>query len=119
MAARYRELEMCAHTNALMYKPDKVPRWTKQQVLDRGWQTWQDHDHSCGEKLHKNHGYTNKVDGAEDHELDSSIVHFWEKLDMTEQRNTILKHVTAEREQRMFTHWEQATDLLEPHDPTE
>ena len=39
MAARYRELEMCAHTNSLMYKPDKVPRWNKQTVLDRGWQT--------------------------------------------------------------------------------
>ena len=94
LASRYRELEMCAHTNALKYRPDKVPRWNKQQALDRGWQTWQDHDHSCGEALHKSHGYSNAVDGSEDKDLDSSVVHFWHVLGMPEARKTLLEQVT-------------------------
>ena len=55
LAQRYRELEMCAHTNALSHRPDKVPRWTKQMVLERGWQAWQELDHSCGDELHRTH----------------------------------------------------------------
>ena len=77
LALRYKELEMCAHTNALRYRPNQIPRWTKQQVLERGWEAWQDLKHDCGFKLHKTHGYTTKVDGTEDDQLDSSVVHFW------------------------------------------
>ena len=72
MSLRYREAEMCAHTNSLKYRPGQVPRWTKQNVLDRGWQTWQGFDHKCGDELHKTHGFTNPVDGTEDGALDSS-----------------------------------------------
>ena len=82
-----------------MYRPDKVPRWSQQQVLDRGWQTWQDHDHSCGEQLHKSHGYSNAVDGSEDKDLDSSVVHFWHVLGMPEARKTILEQVTKLKDQ--------------------
>ena len=102
MALHYRELEMCAHTNALKYRPDKVPRWSKQQVLERGWQTWQDHDHSCGEKLHKSHGYSNAVGGSEDKDLDSSVVNFWRVLDMPEVRKTIETQVKQLKDQGLY-----------------
>ena len=117
LASKYRQLEMCAHTNALSYRPDKVPRWTKQQVLDRGWQAWQELDHSCGEKLHRSHGYTTKVDGTDDPILDSSIVHFWHRLDMPDVRRTLAVKVQALVDQEVYTAWSDAKDLIEPHDP--
>ena len=119
MAQRYKEHEMCAHTNSLNLRPHQVPRWTKQQVLLRGWQTWQDHDHSCGEELCLSHGYTNKVDvdGSEDSKLDSSIVHFWSLLNMKEARMKLKGQVRLLQSQCLVTHWSDAADLLEPHDP--
>ena len=117
LAQRYRELEMCAHTNSLKYKPGKVPRWTKQQVLERGWQAWQDLDHRCGEELHRTHGYTTKVDGSQDKFLDSSIAPFWKQLGMRDARLKIATQVKTLMEQKIVREWSDAAELLEAHDP--
>ena len=117
LSHRFKELEMCAHTNNLRMRPDKVPRWTKQNVLDRGWEAWQDLDHTCGEELHRSHGYTNKVDGTEDGGLDSSIVHFWHELEMPAVRKKILEQVKVLMTQKVLNVWDDASDIMEPHDP--
>ena len=111
LALRYKELEMCAHT-----RPNKIPRWTKQQVLERGWEAWQDLKHDCGFKLHKSHGYTTKVDGTEDGGFDSSVVHFWQKLGMKEVRQKIATQVRLLVDQGVYTDWDEASYLMEPHD---
>ena len=57
-------------------RPKQVPKWSKQDVLNRGYEAWCKLDHECGFKLHRTHGYTTAIEG-EDHLLDSSIEQFW------------------------------------------
>ena len=52
---------------AALEPADRVPRSTKQDVLDRGWQVWKEFDHASGVDLHKRLGYTTALDGSEDH----------------------------------------------------
>ena len=80
LESRYKELDMIAHMQSLSSRPDKVPKSTKQDVLDRAWQAWIEFDHSCGAGLHKSLGYTTALDGSEDHCIDTSAAHFWERL---------------------------------------
>ena len=43
---------MSAHTNSLSLRPENVPKCSKQEVLDRGWQSLQELGHSGGSELH-------------------------------------------------------------------
>ena len=43
---------MSAHTNSLSLRPENVPKCSKQEVLDRGWQSLQELGHGGGSELH-------------------------------------------------------------------
>jgi len=94
LAQRYIELEGRDHIEALKHRPKQVPKWTKQHVLNRGYEAWCELDHECGFKLHRSHGYTTKLEN-EEHLLDSSILQFWNhpQLDMPSTRKKLRTQV--------------------------
>ena len=69
----YKALEAEDALEALQLQPEKVPSWSKTDVLARGWQAWNQLDHAAGRDLHISCGYTTALDGTQDHLLDSSI----------------------------------------------
>ena len=110
LAGRYKELGPIAHMQSLSRRPDKVPRETKQYFLDRGWQAWIEFDHSSGAHLHKSLGYTTALDGSEDHCIDTSAAHFWERLEMPAARLGLATEVRRLVDQQVLTQWSDASE---------
>ena len=52
LAQRYRDHAMSAHPNSLSLRPENVPKCSKQEVLDRGWQSLQELGYIGGRELH-------------------------------------------------------------------
>ena len=117
LAKSYIELESRDHTAALTMKHNAVPKWTKQDVLNRGYEAWCELDHECGFLLHQSHGYTTAIE-HEDHLLDSSILQFWHhsQLDMPTTRKKLRTQVEELFESKIITEWADAWMLMEPHD---
>ena len=90
LAQSYIDLEGRDHVTALLDRNNKVPKWTKQDVLNRGYEAWCELDHECGFLLHRSHGYTTAIE-HEEHLLDSSILQFWNhsQLDMPTTRSCV------------------------------
>ena len=57
------------------------------------------------------------MDGSEDHLIDSSAQHFWERLEMPAVRLRIQAEVRRLMEQQVLKYWSDAGDLVEQHDP--
>ena len=66
--------------------------------------------------LHKALGYSTALDGSEDHLIDSSARHFWERLDMPAVRLRLATEVRRLMDQQVLTEWSDAGALVEPHD---
>ena len=113
----YQDLELHDSMVSLQERPGKVPHWSKQDVLDRGWKAWNAFDHTCGENLHRTHGYTTALDGSDDKDLDSSITHFWERLDMSRVRKQIVVDVAQLMQSGLIQEWADVGNILEEHDP--
>ena len=67
LSQSYKKIEASDQLRELVRRPNKVPSWTKSDVVRRGLPAWKQQDHNKMELAHKQLGYTTAVDGSEDH----------------------------------------------------
>ena len=117
LALTYKKIEGRDHMKALLLRPKQLPKWTKQDVLRRGYEAWQKLDHECGFLLHRSHGYTTAIEGENDL-IDSSISQFWhhEKLHMPTCRPNLKLEIIAMRDAGIITDWADAHVFMEEQD---
>ena len=112
LSQHYKQAEAEDHSKALRLRPCKVPAWTKQDVLDRGFHAWKllRHDRMC--PGHKQTGYTTAIEG-EDHLIMQDLLPFWHspRLNMPETRRLIRTQVTTLWRNGVVTCWQQAAEV--------
>ena len=70
-------------------RPTKIPRRTRQILVDDITQTWNAFDHNLGVVGHKQTGCTLALDGSEDHLIYHDLLPWWNELGMAKVREDI------------------------------
>jgi hypothetical protein len=101
------------------HRSRKIPKNTKQNVIDRAALAYDKVQHIRAIQGHKEVGFTNALDGSEDQLLDREILHFWspEGNDMKRVREQLIISVQHSYDTGEVTSWDDVTTLLEAYDP--
>jgi hypothetical protein len=70
-------------------RPTKIPRRTRQILVDDITETWNAFDHNLGVVGHKQTGCTLALDGSEDHLIYHDLLPWWNELGMAKVREDI------------------------------
>ena len=114
--AEYKRCETEDAYQQLLVRPDRLPSTSRQTVLDRAVQAWDNVNHeSCSYGFVQN-GIANALNGDEDGDLSPDVADFWAELQMSAKRTAIREEVRAALASGQVTQFEDYWKLLKPYD---
>ena len=82
MTRIYKQLESRDAMEQLMVRPDQLPSTSRQTVMDRAFDAWNQVNHLAATRGFVSNGITNALDGSEDGLLRTDVAEFWAAVDM-------------------------------------
>ena len=116
MTAAYKRRETEDAFEQLSVRPDCLPSTSRQTVLDRALDAWNDVNHLASSQGFVGNGIANALDGSEDADLTADVVDLWHEIGMPAHRDEIRTEVTNAIAVGQVSTFEHYVRLLKPYD---
>ena len=114
--AHYKRREMDESFDQLMLRPDRLPSTSRQTVMERALDAWQDTNHEAASQGFVGNGIANALDGSEDGKLTADVTDFWFEIGMPRIRSQIEAEVVEAIASGTVERFEDYYKLLEPYE---
>ena len=116
MTAAYKRRETRDAYDQLSVRPDCLPSTTRQTVLDRALDAWNDVNHLACSQGFVGNGIANALDGSQDADLTADVVDLWHEIGMPAHRDEIRAEVANAIAEGQVSTFEDYVRLLKPYD---
>ena len=116
MTRIYKQRESREAYEQLLVRPDQLPSTSRQTVMDRAFDAWNQVNHLVATRGFVSNGITNALDGSEDGLLRTEVAEFWVAVDMPAVRLRAKEEVERAIADGSVVCFEGYTALLEKYD---